>query len=149
MGRASRQGSGKQKSADVEWKTVTLIYPYPLNVLQMLESPIDENDGNSTAAVKALYSSCMNTGTFNEAFHPCKGMSQHFINMLECFYSQAYRLSKEPAIVRLQSQNITDSDSSCTYLGSLGKHIRLSLFFSVAQPKETRQVQLLIKMKYP
>jgi len=29
VGRASRRGSGKQKSADVEWKTVTLIYPYP------------------------------------------------------------------------------------------------------------------------
>jgi hypothetical protein len=28
----------------------------------MLEAPIDESDGNSTAAVKALYTSCMNTG---------------------------------------------------------------------------------------
>jgi hypothetical protein len=30
VGRASRRGSGKRKSADVEQKTVTLIYPYPL-----------------------------------------------------------------------------------------------------------------------
>ena len=32
----------------------------------MLEAPIDENDGNATAAVKALYTSCMNTG--NKSF---------------------------------------------------------------------------------
>jgi hypothetical protein len=29
VGRASRRGSAKQKSADVEWKTYTLIYHYP------------------------------------------------------------------------------------------------------------------------
>jgi hypothetical protein len=29
VGRASRQGSRKWKSADVERKTYTLIYPYP------------------------------------------------------------------------------------------------------------------------
>jgi hypothetical protein len=29
VGRASRQGSGKQKSTNVEQKMVTLIYPYP------------------------------------------------------------------------------------------------------------------------
>jgi hypothetical protein len=29
VGRASRRGSGKWKSADVERKTVTLVYPYP------------------------------------------------------------------------------------------------------------------------
>jgi hypothetical protein len=28
----------------------------------MLEAPIDETDSNATTAVKALYSSCMNTG---------------------------------------------------------------------------------------
>jgi hypothetical protein len=29
VGRASRRGSGKQKSAYVRWKMYTLIYPYP------------------------------------------------------------------------------------------------------------------------
>ncbi len=29
VGRASRWGSGKQKSADIEQKTYMLIYPYP------------------------------------------------------------------------------------------------------------------------
>ncbi len=33
VGRASRRGSGKQKSADVWQKMYTLIYPYPLQFL--------------------------------------------------------------------------------------------------------------------
>jgi hypothetical protein len=37
VGRASRRGSGKQKSADVERKTYTLIYPY---LMLKLGSPV-------------------------------------------------------------------------------------------------------------
>ncbi len=33
VGRASRRGSGKHKSADVRRKMYTLIYPYPLQFL--------------------------------------------------------------------------------------------------------------------
>ena len=52
-----------------------------LNRFQILESPIDENDGNSTAAAKALYSSCMNTGQFDEIIYNPKLSDSHSVDI--------------------------------------------------------------------
>jgi hypothetical protein len=61
VGRASRRGSGKRKSADVEWKTVTLIYPDP----------------NSKSVSKKFSVFCL----FFNLDIPRKRQVQHFLNL--------------------------------------------------------------------